>query len=95
MPQLVARFPHPVIGLVPMFANILAALAQHFLHFMVRFFVAEKMAHRFDHFAIDIKLQLFAGEVADSDRSRIQIAAQMRQRVLVWRTFAKDIVAHA
>ena len=66
MAAFVALFPYSVVRLFPMLANILAALAQHLLHFVVGRFLSKKMANRFNHFAINIELQLFACRIADS-----------------------------
>ena len=95
VPGLVALFSHSVVRLVPMIANVLAALAQHHLHFVVRFFFSKKMANRLDNFTIDVELCLLARGIANPHRLRTPISGEMLQFTFAWRTFTRHIVSHA
>src|SRR5205807_9932339 len=95
MTEFVAFFPHSIVRFVPMFANVLAALAQHLLHLVIGLFIYEKMRDRLDHFAINVELRLFTRRVADPYGARTKMTGQLRQLAFARRTFAENIVTHA
>ena len=92
MPALVAIFPHAMVGLTPVFADKLAALPEHLLHFTIELPILKKMSDGFDDLAVSVELDLLAGGVAETDGTRTRVAGEMIERAFVGRAFAINIV---
>src|SRR5436190_17294229 len=78
-----------------MITHVLAVLAQHLLHLVVRFFFSKKIANGLDNFAVNVELRLFAGGIANPHRPRTAVSAEMLQLTFSYRAFTKNIVSHA
>ena len=77
-PALVPIFPHPIVRLAPVRADILSALPQHVSRVAIEIFLfANEMRNGFHHFAVKVELHLLACSVTDARRTRISVSIKM------------------